>query len=128
MPILGLVEPRELVLCGGAVADGLLDDIERGQGNGPHVDEIGEDAERLRHELRAVSVEEAAHLAIDAVEPVAIAPVREEAEREEPQIPFAPCTATAPTGSSIFSVCSTNTATTTTSTPATAPMRPPPAA
>src|ERR1019366_8837921 len=81
-------------------------------------DRVHRDTDQLGEKLTSVAVEQAAHGTRDTVPSVAVGAVGKQTKRQR-----APCTATAPTGSSIRKRRSSSSTVHTTSSPAVTPIR-----
>src|SRR5260221_14724896 len=77
------VEPVNLVRRRYAVADDGVENDEGDGGSEPNPGYVGDDSDARRDELPGVPVEETAHGARNTVEPVAVATVGEEPERND---------------------------------------------
>ena len=112
--------PRPLDLGGHAVADEAVRELEETERGREDEQDVGDNADDLRDELAGVAEQQAAHRAGDAVPARRRSvPSANRPSASAPQAPHTPCTAIAPTGSSMRKRISIHDTAQTTSRPAT---------
>lgn len=77
------VQTLDLALFADPIADEHVDDLEPNVRSETDPHDVDDNADDRRHELPAVAVEQAFHVARDAIEPVALGPVGKQTETND---------------------------------------------